>query len=643
MKKLRKNLHEFGQRIPRPITVIILILVPLVLSLVLEAFAFNYIALTNNQDIDVKLSPRTATEEEATYFAKRSPEYAKNLDAEGVKKEFDVYDITGNGKFIDKLFLVPTEKVKDKYAIYYTFKNAYGVEETKWGFDNVHPNVETAVTELDVNLVSAKLYMPKTTSISSMSLKTQFQLNFYRIFIMILLFGIIELLIFGREIFRKHPAAIFAAVCILIGSLEAFAQPWYTNLDDETHFNNAYQYSFFGKAIENTAASFQCGTSYSINYDTIEEQNQINEYWDSLAATIQTIDPRERFVPFTKRCYMPVSAAFAVSRAMHLPFTGMLHMGRIFSLLFYTLAGYLAVRFAKRGKGLIAAFYILPNCLLNATSFNYDAITIAWFGLAFVLIANEFMEPDKKLSIKSAGGIIGSVVIGSTAKAVWAPFLASMFFCNNKKLGGKKKAWILRILILAICASLVAVLLVVTDMAHSLGDTRGGAVNQKGQFLLILAQPFVYLGLLLKDIFIPFTSLCYSGFTMQGYNPSIGSGVATLMLFALGFGVITAGNGAKANAMKGRYKFNLLAMGAISAVIVASSMYLRYTVYGATYFSGVQTRYWIPLFLPILLAFDSDRFHIDIKPETAFKVTFGAVAILQLVNLWQTFLVPYCL
>lgn len=643
MNKLRKNLQEFGQRIPRPLAVIILILVPLVLSLVLEAFAFNYIALTNKQDIDVKLNPRTATEEEAQAFSKRSSDVSKGLDVEEIQKEFDVYDITGNGKYINKLFLVPTEKVKDKYAIYYTFKNAYGIEETKWDFDNIHPNVGTAVTSLDVNLISAKLYMPKTTSISSMSLKTQFQLNFYRIFIMILLFGIIELLIFCREIFKKHPAAIFAIVCVLIGSLEAFAEPWYTNLDDETHFKHSYYYSFFGKEIQNTTASLQHSTSYSITYDTIEERNEINEYWDGLATTLQSTSPRERFVPFNRRCYLPVSAAFAVSRAMHLSFTSMLYIGRIFSLLFYTLAGYLAVRFAKRGKGLIAAFYILPNCLLNATSFNYDAITIAWFGLAFVLIANEFMEPDKKLSFKGAGGIIGSVVIGSTAKAVWAPYLASMFFCNNKKLGGKKKAWILRILILAICASLVAVLLAVTDMDHSLGDTRGGAVNQKGQFLLILAQPFVYLGLLLKDIFAPFISHCYSGFTMQGYNPSIGSGVATLMLFALGFGIITAGNGAKANAMKGRYKFNLLAMGAISAVIVASSMYLRFTVYGATYFSGVQTRYWIPLFLPILFAFDSDRFHVDMRPETAFKVTFGAVAILQLINLWQTFLVPYCM
>lgn len=82
----------------------------------------------------------------------------------------------------------------------------------------------------------------------------------------------------------------------------------------------------------------------------------------------------------TPLAYIPQALGITLARLMGLGGLGLLYLGRLFNLLFFTAMGYFTIKKMPFGKGAAAGVYLLPMTLHLAASFSYDVMIISLSG-----------------------------------------------------------------------------------------------------------------------------------------------------------------------------------------------------------------------------------------------------------------------
>ena len=82
----------------------------------------------------------------------------------------------------------------------------------------------------------------------------------------------------------------------------------------------------------------------------------------------------------TPLAYVPQAMGIALARMLGLGGLGLLFMGRLFNLMFFTAMGCLTIRRMPFGKEVAAGAALLPMTLHLAASFSYDVMIIALSG-----------------------------------------------------------------------------------------------------------------------------------------------------------------------------------------------------------------------------------------------------------------------
>ena len=106
-------------------------------------------------------------------------------------------------------------------------------------------------------------------------------------------------------------------------------------------------------------------------YRTIRERGLKNAGGEGTAVSCQ---PPVRTTPLA---YVPQALGITMARVMGLGGLGLLYMGRLFNLLFFTAMGYLTIRRMPFGKEVAAGVFLLPMTLHLASSFSYDVMIIS--------------------------------------------------------------------------------------------------------------------------------------------------------------------------------------------------------------------------------------------------------------------------
>ncbi len=79
----------------------------------------------------------------------------------------------------------------------------------------------------------------------------------------------------------------------------------------------------------------------------------------------------------TPLAYVPQALGIALARLAGFGSLGLLYMGRLFNLLFYTITGYFTIKRMPFGKEVMAGAALLPMSLHLAASFSYDVMILA--------------------------------------------------------------------------------------------------------------------------------------------------------------------------------------------------------------------------------------------------------------------------
>ncbi len=312
--------------------------------------------------------------------------------------------------------------------------------------------------------------------------------------------------------------------------------------------------------------------------------------------------------------YLAMALMMKAAMLMGLPWALVLLISRLANLLFYTLLMYLAIDRAPVGKWLLFIIGLFPQNLFMAATFSYDPFVTGclFCGMAFML--RLFNGPSDRESTKDLVLAALFIFLGCLPKAVyaplilmlWAPSIAAFFSKKRRRLSVMERVMLLMpVLIFAV---LVASFILPTVLSPSEGgDVRGGATSEVSQVGYILSNPIAYARLLIWQI-ISWFGKCFIGPDCSTFMGNIVSGLTEFKGFYRTFYLLLLSACFMEPAVRG-YKLSLSVMERIwiflmcgaSVVLIWTSMYVAFTVPGASEIAGVQGRYFIPLLFPLYL------------------------------------------
>ncbi|MBD5545389.1 MAG: DUF2142 domain-containing protein [Lachnospiraceae bacterium] len=631
-------------------------------AVLLECLIFQFHAVTNKEK-PLTLKPGTDMEVQITVeenLAKLSPDEVKAIEverennkllAEFYQEEYVEAEeealVEKDGELFRKIKQTTIRASLPEAYYAHEFKVAYPIEE-KGGYQvstflegkkinrnvycSMNSKIGCGVALLDSTFDSFTIVLATEEEIDieqmEITLSNVFSPNWLRIGIMTCLLGGIVLLLFCGKFVQDKPEWVFAMFAFALGSLLIWGIGTnQVSFDEYSHAKKAYDLSF-GTAIETTEAAMQMkGNLLPFFYNRaerklVEEYEQKNHDFSWADITYQS-----RFHRSEDRVYYPNAIGFFLGRKLGADFAATVALAKYGNLLMYILVVFFAVKLAKGYNMLVALIGLLPNNLFIASAISYDGVVTAFLLLATVLIANEMLEPEKKITWQSTLGILLAYVIGSLTKPVYIVMALMLVFFCRKKFENRIQEAVFKLSVCVIAGLMLYAIFKPLPAAGGnyqlvgnfsyLGDKRNVGTSFSGQIQYVLGNPLIYIRVLLGSMFgmmkdYLFGGDSFIGYAYLGFKGWIWTWVCLILAF---FTAICSSKEEKRDSIGIKYIVLNLIMILGTAAIVWTSMYVSYTAVGADSIAGVQGRYFIPLFLPFFSCFFQNK----------CKVPFGKV------------------
>lgn len=431
---------------------------------------------------------------------------------------------------------------------------------------------------------------------------------------------------------RIRDFAARGAVCILLcGALFAFANPPLQTPDETEHYLRTYAISMgrfdfdaqrgYPEDVSRLLHAFpgawvnaHTSAGVGIDPDTKEEQpyntagyalkqygkdGEVQSIADSFAQYFSGQDqgdPVTEPISFLILPFLPGALGMALARLLGLGALGCLYAGRLGNLVAYTLLCWLGLRSAQKARPAFLCVMLLPMSLYMGASLSYDATLLASYYLMLALLTRP--RWDTRTAALYAAACVFANGTKPYLNLLWV-VLPLLLPKQDWKAKGSRPVWA------GVCAAGSLALTVFVEqygvlMRHNYGTIArqgGSAVDGAGQLGFILSNPLRYVAVLLgtlyendgflgqlglfgwKDMPIAFLSL---------------TGPPVLLAAAL---LCTSGQ----ESLGRRRLGGLGAFAALYGIGAMTAMYITYTPMGMVRIVGLQTRYFLPLWLLLVL------------------------------------------
>ena len=436
---------------------------------------------------------------------------------------------------------------------------------------------------------------------------------------------------------RVQDFAKKGAACILLcGALFAFANPPMQTPDETDHYLRTYAISMgrfdfdakrsYPEDVNELVAAFpgawvNAHTSAGVGTDpdTHAEQpyntagyalkqygkdGRVESIWDSFTQYINwekrdsEADSVTEPISFLILPFLPGALGMALARLLGFGALGCLYGGRLVNLLAYTALCYTALRSARKCKPAFLCIMLMPISLYMGASLSYDATLLGCYYLMLALLTRTEWDDRTALSYALA------CVFANGTK----PYINLLWVVLP--LVVRKSEWKVRLnravcTVLTLAGSLALTLGVEqygTLLRRNYGTIArqgGTAVNGGEQLLFVLKNPLRYIAVLLGTLYENNGFIGQLGlFGWKDMPVAFISLTAPLVL--LGAALLCA----PADDALGRRRTGWLGVfGLVYAVGAMTAMYITYTPVGMVRIVGLQTRYFLPVWLLLVLAF----------------------------------------
>ena len=275
--------------------------------------------------------------------------------------------------------------------------DVYGNPEIKSIEDNGAYQLDRSVQNIRMDASSITLSVPEGTEITYIQIDNSIQWNPLRyLFICVVLFFIVALIVFRKLWARKVEAGfLLVAVSIgilLLGLLPAKSVSW----DEQIHFGAAYEYSFRSNVIWTDSAQ-QIRYTDEANSYSIEERNDAIQYMNEHAdySSPKSVEVHGRIPDYKDYSCFAQAFMLLLGRKLGLSFATCYILGRLGNFILYTFMMYMAIRNIKIGKRMMALIALMPTPMFLSCVYTYDALITSFLMVAFSIIINELLEPEK--------------------------------------------------------------------------------------------------------------------------------------------------------------------------------------------------------------------------------------------------------
>ena len=427
---------------------------------------------------------------------------------------------------------------------------------------------------------------------------------------------------------RVRDFAARGAVCILLcGVLFAFANPPLQTPDETEHYLRTCAISMgrldfdaqrgYPEDVARLMAAFpgawvnaHTSAGIGVDPDTGAEQpyntagyalkqygkdGTVQSIADSFAQYLSGEDAGNEVtepISFLLLPFLPGALGMALARLLGLGALGWLYAGRLGNLLAYTLLCWLGLRTAQKCRPAFLCIMLLPMSLYMGASLSYDATLLACYYLMLAQLTRPVW--DTRTAALYAAACVFANGTKPYLNLLWV-VLPLVVAKSDWKAKGSRPVWA------GICAVGSLALTVFVEqygvlMRHNYGTIArqgGAAVNGGQQLGFILSNPLRYIAVLLGTLYENDGFLGQLGlFGWKDLPVSFLSMTGPLVLLAAA--LLCAPRG---NALGRRRTGWLAAFAALYGIGAMTAMYITYTPVGMVRIVGLQTRYFLPLWL----------------------------------------------
>lgn len=599
----------------------------------------------------------------------------------GTKEAYDLADLKTEkmtqegdtlvaGKKAGKIYLYPAGKYVDKLVYSYQKKDtasmldvtvdvvtydAYGNETTETITDANPYILDQSVVNIRMKAKEICISIPensKGTVISNIYTKNEPQFVGMRWLFFASLFALVLLIWKMRNAFVGRAERIFLLIGLTAGTMMVIIMPLNkVGLDEEVHFRNAYDIKL-SKGVSSTPAIEELKIVSLSNWpyniaQSAEERDSMEDYYKKAGdytksgSTRITVPTSISFVGAYNYIFMALG--IKIGKLLHLPFTAVYTLGRLFNMWCYVVVVYFAIKRLPIGKYIMAVLALMPTPMFQAGVYSYDSVVTGFMYLGLAYLVAELIEKDQKITIKNGVILLGSLSFGMLPKAVFVPVLALGFLLPDDKFKNKNQKRVFRITnVLCILGLLATFALPMLFATNSLGDVRGGNVNVGEQIALIVSHPMGYLKVWLTGMAETFWSYTFG----QGALGSLGHLTASTCVPMLGllmiFTIMTDNINRNEQDLTTKQKSVMFFAAALSVAFVWGAMYLSFNEVGKTMIDGVQGRYFIPLLFIFYLLLRRKQIKNTMNPVYYHYIVFGCSIFILYKTIYDSILYSCC-
>ena len=430
----------------------------------------------------------------------------------------------------------------------------------------------------------------------------------------------------------KPDERTFLCLCLVLGVLYVVLTPFSHPLDEYTHFLKAYAISNFNPREDVVNGDIGFVVPYNISSipevslgTNFDRATRPFEHMDDFVSNRHT----SSIIPIN---HAIIAIGLLIARLLHLGLGMTLWFGRLFVYLFYVGVCYLAIKNAKYYKSVFFTIAALPAAVWMAASFSTDPILLSTSLLfASICMKYRFNDAPTKLTRRD---IIALMLCGTCVASVkyfiYLPVLTT-FFLIPKDCFEKKQR---RNMILA--ATLVVLVLAVWQYRllkryPIMEDRTLSATSFTGQIQFVFSHPYYtlrnFLSWLMTTLFPRINNTYY-----QSVYPAMSSTLGMLGLFT----ALIASDKYPAERIDRPHavRIHLLVIFMLSTVMILASLYAAFTAVGAFTIDGVQSRYFQPILICVMLPMAMTRIeNRDDSHPTALVMMTEIALLMSMVGL----------
>lgn len=469
-------------------------------------------------------------------------------------------------------------------------------------------------------------------------------------------------------IFDKwKPQRIFLVLGLVVGVLLTVITPPMGTPDESSHFINAYSISRgdifpevvdgnIGRYVSQGVLDFRNVNSGKLDGKLEEKYTFTEFYYNSWLLGAPTNDV---FYGMAQAIISPLGYAFsAFGMAVGsfllkgidqyaLPYN-LLLFGRFFNLAFYIICTFFAIKTTPYFKNTMTILGLMPMSIYLGASINYDAIVIPICMLLFAIILKILCSDEGYIiSKKDIIVVFASIFLLLGIKLAYAPFLLIFLAIPIKKFGTKKRYIILITSTIAIAIIAMIPTLIINGIASDYISPYAPYVSDQKEYVMshLLELPHILFNTLqLFDVFY------IASFFGKLGQLDINFPLPIIALFYIALGYVTLVDACNAKNVNWKARVFSLGAGVICILGIFFAMYLNWTSFpgiggiGVDYVTGVQGRYFIPMFLFLCIPFFNSLLEkvkfkgkILVCSEMTMQVTVVICSILTIFTVYSRF------